>query len=85
MPKGKQHQQHGGGACKKKERAVRAAYRRERRSGSYLSPGDPDFKSFSNQLAVQGLRLRDVPGDGCVGSGYLSTSVSRLKLSVLVR
>jgi len=29
-----------------------------------LSPGDPDFRSFANQLAVQGLRLHDVPADG---------------------
>ena len=56
----------GGGPAKRKERAVRAAHRKERKSGAYLSPGDPDFKSFSNQLAVQGLKLRDVPGDGCV-------------------
>lgn len=63
MPKGS-GKRHGGGAAKKKERAVRAAYRRERKAGTYLTPGDPDFKSFSNQLAIQGLKLRDVPGDG---------------------
>ena len=62
MPKGKAH--HGGNAAKKKERAVRAAIRRERKAGAYLSPGDPDFKSFSNQLAIQGLKLKDVSGDG---------------------
>ena len=49
---------------KKKERAVKRALRTERAAGAYLRPGDPDFKSFSNQLAVQGLRLQDVPGDG---------------------
>lgn len=74
MPKGKHHQQHGGGASKRKERAVRAAYRRERKSGGYLSPGDPDFKSFSNQLEVQGLRLQDVPGDGWVHGGKTSVN-----------
>ncbi|XP_064385144.1 OTU domain-containing protein 3-like isoform X3 [Halichondria panicea] len=63
MPKGKHHHG-GGGGSKRKERAVRAAYRQERKAGAYLCPGDPDFKSFSNQLAVQGLTLRDVPGDG---------------------
>ena len=49
---------------KKKGRAARRAFRRERAAGAYLIPGDPDFRSFSNQLAVQGLRLEDVPADG---------------------
>ena len=68
MPRGR----HGKGARgkeavaagKKKERAVRQALRRERAGGAYLKPSDPDFRSFSNQLAAQGLRLKDVPGDG---------------------
>ena len=64
MPKGRQGKGGRGkiaAADKKKERAVRRALRTER---AYLQPGDPDFKSFSNQLAVQGLRLEDVPADG---------------------
>lgn len=62
--KGKGQRTGGVAAEKKKERAVRQALRRERQGGAYLKPSDPDFKSFSNQLAVQGLRLQDVPGDG---------------------
>ena len=65
MPKGGRSKGHReSSAAKKKERAVRQALRRERKAGSYLSPGDADFKSFSNQLHTQGLRLRDVLGDG---------------------
>lgn len=60
MPKGK----YNAGRKKQQERSVKAALRRERKAGAYLNPGDPDFKSFSNQLAVQGLALKDVPGDG---------------------
>lgn len=59
MPKGRR-----GKEDKKKERAARQAQRRERAEGAYLRPSDPDFRSFSHQLAAQGLRLRDVPGDG---------------------
>lgn len=43
---------------------ARALARRERKAGLYLSPGDPDFKSLTEQLRVQGLALKDVPGDG---------------------
>ena len=68
MPKGRQQGkgQRGREAAeeKKRERSVRQALRRERKAGAYLSPGDPDFRSFSNQLEAQGLRLQDVPGDG---------------------
>ena len=64
MPKGRHGRKRESGGAKKKERVVREALRRERKAGAYLSPGDPDFRSFANQLAVQGLRLRDVPGDG---------------------
>ena len=62
MPKGKGHK--GSRSSKQQERLTRAALRRERKTGTYLNPGDPDFKSFANQLAVQGLALKDVPGDG---------------------
>lgn len=67
MPKGRQGKGGKGkiaAAEKKKDRAVRRAFRRERAGGAYLQPGDPDFRRFSDQLAVQGLRLEDVPGDG---------------------
>ena len=58
MPKKKGRQQAGGKG--------RSQARRERQAGLYLSPGDPDFKSLSDQLRVQGLALKDVPGDGWV-------------------
>ena len=67
MPKGRQGKGGRGKVAateKKKERAVRRAHRRERAGGAYLQPGDPDFRSFSNQLVVQGLRLEDVSADG---------------------
>ena len=64
MPKGRHGKGRVGAGVKKKERAVKQALRRERKAGAYLSPGDPDFRSFANQLTVQGLRLHDVPADG---------------------
>lgn len=65
MPRGKhRHGGQGRSRGKQRERITRTALRRERKSGAYLNPGDPDFKSFANQLAVQGLALKDVPGDG---------------------
>lgn len=60
MPKGKKRSDNGKRE-KKKERAVRQALKRDRR---YLKEGDPEFKSLTDQLAIQGLRLKDVPGDG---------------------
>ena len=45
-------------------RDARAVSRRERKAGLYMKPGDPEFKDLAAQLRVQGLRLRDVPGDG---------------------
>ena len=67
MPKGRQgkgRRARDVAAEKKKERVVRQALRRERKAGAYLKPSDPDFRSFSNQLAAQSLRLQDVPADG---------------------
>ncbi len=64
MPKGKTSSGRGGAASKKKDRAVREALRKERKSGAYLDPVDPDFRSFRNQLQAQGLKVHDVPGDG---------------------
>lgn len=60
MPKGRNQARHH----KQQERSVKTALKRERKAGAYLNPGDPDFKSFANQLAVQGLALKDVLGDG---------------------
>ena len=60
MPKGKVK-----GGCKnekQKERATRRTLRRERR----YKEGDPEFKSLDSQLAAQGLKLKDVTGDGSV-------------------
>ena len=48
------------------KREARAQAKRERRSGLYLSRGDPDFKALSEQLRVEGLALKDVAGDGWV-------------------
>ncbi|XP_066296080.1 OTU domain-containing protein 3-like isoform X2 [Branchiostoma lanceolatum] len=48
---------------KRDERATKAAYRRERKARSYLED-DENFAGFANQLAVMGLKLRDIPGDG---------------------
>ena len=49
---------------KQEERRIREALKKERKAGSYLHPGDPDFKSFATQLSIQGLALKDVAGDG---------------------
>ena len=67
MPKKKRGK--GGGSRSKGARGKgrdRAAARRERRLGQYLSPGDEDYKQLSQQLRKEGLALKDVPGDGCV-------------------
>ena len=50
-------------ARKKEQRAVRAAYKKERKAESYLAD-DENFTSFKAQLAKMGLKLRDIPGDG---------------------
>lgn len=76
MPKGR-HGKGGRGkqvAGKRKEKHGRRAEKRE----GYIRHGDPEFKSFSEQLAQQGLRLEDVPGDG-----YVRTTFATLKLSVV--
>ena len=61
MPKGKKSADR---RSKQEERRIRATLKRERKAGAYLNPGDPDFKSFANQLSIQGLTLKDVSGDG---------------------
>ena len=58
MPKRKQQ------GRKQAERHAKAIAKRERKAGLYSKPGDPDFKSLSDQLVAQGLGLRDVLGDG---------------------
>lgn len=59
MPKKRKSK--GGSHGRKQERAVS---RRERKAGTYIKAGDPEFKDLSAQLGVQGLILKDVPGDG---------------------
>lgn len=64
MPKGKAKkwkEEEARKGDKKRERAARQALRKERR---YFKEGDPEFKSLSNQLVCQDLRMKDVPGDG---------------------
>ncbi|KAK3583745.1 hypothetical protein CHS0354_022777 [Potamilus streckersoni] len=48
---------------KREERAIREAYRHEKRINSYLSE-DENCPQFSLQLKKMGLELRDIPGDG---------------------
>ncbi|XP_046332448.1 OTU domain-containing protein 3-like [Haliotis rufescens] len=50
-------------AKKREERAVREAYKKERKIESYLAD-DENFPSFATELAKMGLQLRDIPGDG---------------------
>lgn len=45
------------------ERAMREAYRREKKIESYLAD-DENFPSFAMQLRKLGLALRDIPADG---------------------
>ena len=59
MPKGKVKQR----SDKQKEKAVKRALRRERIRRRYTE-GDPEYQSLSKQLFSQGLKLKDVPGDG---------------------
>lgn len=48
---------------KREERAMREAYRKERKLESYLAD-DENFPSFRIQLQKMGLQLRDIPADG---------------------
>ncbi|KAL5015402.1 hypothetical protein ScPMuIL_009672 [Solemya velum] len=48
---------------KKDDRAMREAYRRERKIDSYLAD-DENFPCFAKQLGKLNLQLRDIPGDG---------------------
>ena len=57
------HRGHPQPMSKKQERAIREAYRRERKIDSYLAD-DENFPSFAIQLKKLGLQLRDIPGDG---------------------
>ena len=45
------------------ERAIREAYRKEKKIESYLAD-DENFPSFAIQLKKLGLQLRDIPADG---------------------
>ena len=56
-------------ARKKDERAVKRAYRQEKKMESYLAD-DHNFVSFSQQMSKMGLQLRDIPGDGYVKLQY---------------
>ena len=51
---------------KRDERARRNALKKERQSGGFKNNDDEDagFRSFRNQLQLQGFKLRDVVGDG---------------------
>ncbi|KAK6175241.1 hypothetical protein SNE40_013746 [Patella caerulea] len=57
------NQENGHNSGKQAERAMREAYRRERKMDSYLAE-DENFPSFATQLGKLGLHLRDIPGDG---------------------
>lgn len=48
---------------KQQERAIREAYRKEKKIESYLAD-DENFPSFVIQLKKLGLQLRDIPADG---------------------
>jgi OTU domain-containing protein 3 len=48
---------------KREERAMREAYRKEKKMVSYLAD-DENFPSFRVHLAKMGLQLRDIPADG---------------------
>ena len=71
MPK-KKKQQHGSSNSSRKQktsdRMVKRAMRRERRA-ERARLTDDEFVNFNSQLQAQGLRLKDVPGDGCVEVG----------------
>ena len=66
MAKGKSGKGQRKDALEKKrdERAVKRALQRERKLKGYLDEDEEDFVAFSNQLSVQGFRIKDVPGDG---------------------
>lgn len=48
---------------KRTEKAMREAYRKERKLASYLAE-DENFPSFRIQMTKMGLQLRDIPADG---------------------
>lgn len=56
-------QQRDAAERKRDERMIRNAHRKKKKDESYLAD-DENFASFSNQLQILGLMLRDIPGDG---------------------
>ena len=48
---------------KRDDRVRRNALKKERKAKEYLEE-DQNFSSFSNQLEVLGLKIKDIPGDG---------------------
>ena len=80
MPRTKSKRKNQG--RKQAERHAKAIARRERKAGSYCKPGDPDFKSLSEQLRVQGLALKDVLGDGYV---FWATCLEIVGVGLMVR
>ena len=57
---------------KRDERVRRNALKKERQTKEYLED-DQDFASFSNQLEVLGLKIKDIPGDGLVNIGLFNS------------
>lgn len=69
MPKKKGHASFNSSKKQKSaDRVVKRALRRERREARARLT-DAEFVSFNSQLQAQGLRLKDVAGDGCVHVG----------------
>lgn len=62
-----EHQQVYGMARKRDDRCIKSAHRRERSAKMGMRPyleDDDNYVKFANQLAMMGLCLRDIPGDG---------------------
>ena len=65
---GSQHQsrgeRHAAMARKREERAVRNAYKKEKKTAEKDTTEEENFLSFRAQLAKMQLQLREIPGDG---------------------
>lgn len=63
MPKKRRGSSNSSKKQKAADRMVKRALRRERKEAR-AKLTDDEFVSFNSQLQSQGLRLKDVPGDG---------------------
>lgn len=79
MPRGGKRKGGGGGRRGGEEYP---SSRRRQKKREAITKGDPEYKNLTEQLRGQGLKLKDVPGDGYI---YTSYSLPPLKYRVVAQ